>query len=143
MVYLRRFLSRIAEMRMNVALCDPDTTSFDLFSIIQILHTSLRLRIKSLLKRFSPTSEHVWKEELWLISYLHCLQFQRHIGALKTTPKKAKTKSAPPLPISAPLSPKKIKWTPRALIRAFTVHLYDVVDQSEALHDAMTKLQFS
>ena len=30
MVYLRRFLSKIAEMRMNVALSDPDTTSLNL-----------------------------------------------------------------------------------------------------------------
>ena len=30
MVYLRRFLSQIAEMRMNVALSDPDTMSLDL-----------------------------------------------------------------------------------------------------------------
>ena len=30
MVYLRRFLSQIAEMRMNVAPSDPDTTSLNL-----------------------------------------------------------------------------------------------------------------
>ena len=27
MIYLRRFISQIADMRMNVALSDPDTTS--------------------------------------------------------------------------------------------------------------------
>ena len=30
MVYLRRFLSKIAEMRVNLALSDPDTTSLNL-----------------------------------------------------------------------------------------------------------------
>ena len=30
MIYLRRFISQIAEMRMNVALSDPDITSLNL-----------------------------------------------------------------------------------------------------------------